>query len=362
MIIDPWSSQNVKDYSKLRDEFGIEPFKPLLKRIKNPTILMRRGVIFGHRDFDRILDAIENKEPWAMMTGLMPSGKFHLGHMMLAQQIIDYQKMGGKIFLCVADIEAYNVRKKSLEELREIAINEYLINYIALGLKPKNCDFYFQSDRSVPYYRLASTLARRVTFNEMKAIYGQISPAKIYSALIQVADILHPQLPEYGGPKPVVVPVGVDQDPHLRLTRDLASRSKEEYGFIPPSSTYHMFMKGINGGKMSSSNPSSYIALTDSPEEARRKIMRAFSGGGATLKEHREKGGNPEVDVACQYLTFIFEQDDKKLEELIEGFRKGEIISGELKGYLADKVEKFLKEHQKKRELAKRKVEQFLKG
>ena len=126
MIIDPWSSQDIKDYAKLRDEFGIEPFSQLIRKIKDPSLLMRRGVIFGHRDFGRIIDAIEKRKPWAMMTGLMPSGKFHLGHMILAQQIIDYQNRGGKIFLCVADIEAYNVRKKSFEELRETAINEYL--------------------------------------------------------------------------------------------------------------------------------------------------------------------------------------------------------------------------------------------
>lgn len=369
MKIDPWSSQDVKDYGKLLDDFGIEPFAPLLKRIRNPMLTMKRGVIFGHRDFGRISDAMNKRERFVMLTGLMPSGKFHLGHKMVADEIIYLQENGSRTYLIVADIEAYNMRNKSLEELREIAINEYLVNYIALGLKPKNCDFYFQSERSTSakksnaYYRLIGMASKRVTFNEMKAIYGEITPEKITSVLTQVSDILHPELPEFEGICPVVVPVGVDQDPHIRLSRDVASRMKgnKEYDFIPPSSTYHIFMKGIDGGKMSSSNPNSYIALTDTPEEARRKIMRAFSGGGATLSEHRKNGGNPEVDVACQYLTFMFEPDNRKLTNMIDGFRKGDIISGDLKGYLADKVGKFLKNHQKKRELAKRKVEQFLK-
>ena len=369
MKIDPWSSQDVKDYGKLRDEFGIEPFAPLLRKIKNPSLLMKRGVVFGHRDFGRIIDAIDKNNKFVMLTGLMPSGKFHLGHKMVADEIIYLQEHGARTYLLVADIEAHNMRDKSLEELREIAIDEYLVNYIALGLKPKNCDFYFQSDRSTSarksnaYYRLIGMASNRVTFNEMKAIYGDISPQKMMSALTQVSDILHPELPEFEGKCPVVVPVGVDQDPHLRLTRDVASRMKgnNEHDFIPPSSTYHVFMKGVNGGKMSSSNPSSYIALTDTPEDARKKIMRAFSGGGATLAEHKKHGGNPDVDVACQYLTIMFEPDDRKLRNMISGFRKGDIISGDLKGYLADKVVKFLKEHQKKRELAKRKVEQFLK-
>ena len=42
---------------------------------------------------------------------------------------------------------------------------------------------------------------------------------------MQAGDILHPQLDEYGGLRPIVVPVGIDQDPHLRLTRGLASKT-----------------------------------------------------------------------------------------------------------------------------------------
>ena len=83
-----------------------------------------------------------------MMTGLMPSGNFHLGHMILAKQMIFYQKLGAKLYIAVADLEAYNARGMSLEELRKVAIDQYLINYIALGLNPKNCDIYFQSERS----------------------------------------------------------------------------------------------------------------------------------------------------------------------------------------------------------------------
>jgi tryptophanyl-tRNA synthetase len=330
---------------------------------------MRRSVIFGQRDFGRVADAMSRKEKFVMLTGLMPSGKFHLGHKMVADEIVYLQEHGATTYLIVADIEAYNMRGRSLEELRSTAVEEYLLNYIALGLKPKDCDFYFQSARSTSakksnaYYRLIGMASNRVTFNEMKAIYGEISPEKIMSVLTQASDILHPQLPEFEGRCPVVVPVGVDQDPHIRLSRDIASRMKGngEYDFIPPSSFYHVFMKGLNGGKMSSSNPSSYIALTDTPEEARRKIARAFSGGGATLAEHKKNGGNPDVDIACHYLTFMFEPDDRKLGNIISGFRNGDLTSGDVKGYLGDRVEAFLKQHQKKRELAKRRVEQFLK-
>lgn len=360
--IDPWKSIEVKNYEQLMKNFGIEPFGSVLKKLKNPHLLMKRGIIFGHRGFDLILKAIKKKEDFAMMTGLMPSGKFHFGHMILAQQMIYYQQLGAKLFICVADIEAYNMRKIPMEKLRETAIEEYLVNYIALGLKPKNCDFYFQSDRSVPYYRLISMLGRRTTLNELKDIYGDISPAKIVSVLTQVGDILHPQLEEYGGPKPVVVPVGIDQDPHIRLTRDIAQRVKNEFKFFLPSATYHKLLPGLKGGKMSSSDPFSYISLTDTPEEVKTKIMKyAFSGGGNSIEEHRKYGGNTDVDVSFQYLRFIFEPDDKKLQKIKEDYESGKMLTGELKSIVIEKIQKFLIEHQKKREKAKDKIHLFLK-
>lgn len=366
--IDPWGSQSFKDYDKLLSDFGIKPFSSVLRKISDPHMVMRRGVVFGHRDFERIADRIKKKEEFVMMTGLMPSGKFHIGHKMLAEQIIYYQNLGAKIFLCVADVEAYNMRKASIEDLYNTAINEYLINYIALGLKPKNCDFYFQSSRSSDgtkagaYYRLASMISKKTTMNEMSAIYGELTPGKIMSVMTQVSDILHPQLPEFGGPKPVVVPVGVDQDPHLRLTRDLAARFHSEFSFVPPSSTYHEFMPGLKGGKMSSSDPYSYIALTDDTETVKEKIIKhAFSGGGNNLKEHRKNGGNPDIDVAYQMLYMMFEPDDKKIRKIHDEYKSGKMLTGEMKNITIEKITRFLKDHEKKRKRAVRMVDKFLK-
>jgi tryptophanyl-tRNA synthetase len=367
--IDPWGKMDIKDYGKLSKEFGIEKFEPLARKLPEPHISMRRGVVFGHRDFSRILEYIIHRKPYAMMTGLMPSGKFHLGHRMLAEQIIYYQNHGAHVYLCVADTEAYNMRINSLKELRKTAIEEYLLNYIALGLKPKNCDFYFQSDRtrdakkSNAYYRLIGMVSKRVTSNEMEAIYGELSPGKIMSVLTQVGDILHPELEEYGGPKPVLVPVGVDQDPHIRLTRDLAARFAKagEFKFILPSSTYHEFMTGLKGGKMSSSDSTSYIALTDTPEQVKEKIMKyAFSGGRGSVKEHREKGGIPEVDVSYQMLYMMFEPDDNRIKKIHDDYKSGKLLTGELKQILIEKIQKFLVEHKEKREKAKDKVREFL--
>jgi tryptophanyl-tRNA synthetase len=363
--VTPWEVKGKIDYDKLIKEFGLKELKGL-PEIFQKNVLFRREIIYAHRDFAQIVEAIEKKKPFAMMTGLMPSGKFHFGHKMVADQIIFYQKLGAKVYLAVADVEAYNSRLPNLKELREIAIKEYLTNYVALGLDLKKCDFYFQSkrsqegERSNAYYSLANMLARHATFNEFKAVYGEISPGKMASSLLQAADMLHPQLPEFEGKIPVVVSIGADQDPHLRLARDLSQRIKE-FKFTKLSSTCHKFMPGLKGGKMSSSDETSYVSLTDTPSEAAKKINKyAFSGGQATVEEHRKKGGNPEIDVAFQMLRYGMEPDDEKLEKIYQDYKSGKLLSGELKKILIEKVSVFLTEHQKRREKAKKEVEKFV--
>lgn len=364
-IINPWETKGDVDYDKLIKEFGIHPLKEL-PEIFNKNVLFRRKVVFAHRDIQRILEAIKEKKPFVMMTGLMPTGKFHIGHMLLVQQMILYQKLGAKLYIAVADLEAYNARNQSLEDSRKIAIEEYIKNYIALGLKPENCEIYFQSERSKEqkkanaYYRLQNLLARYATFNEFKAIYGEISPGKMLSALLQAADMLHPQLKEFEGPIPILVPVGADQDPHLRLARDISQRIKNPK-FMQLSSTYHFFMPGLFGGKMSSSDINSYIALTDSPDEVKRKINKyAFSGGKDTLEEHRKLGGNPDIDISFQYLKYLFEPDDKKLAKIESDYKLGKLLSGELKAITIEKINSFLKEHQKRRKDAEKQMDRFI--
>ena len=363
-VFNPWEVKGNIDYNKLIKEFGISPLKTL-PEIFNKELLFRRKIIFAHRDIQQILESIKNKKKFVMMTGLMPTGKFHLGHMILAKQMVFYQKLGAKIYIAVADLEAYNARNQPLKQSRKIAIEEYISNYIALGLKPENCDIYFQSERSNnakkanAYYRLQNILARHATFNEFKAVYGEISPGKMLASLLQASDMLHPQLPEFENVCPVLVPVGIDQDPHLRLARDISKRIKSEK-FIQLSSTYHFFIPGLKGDKMSSSDPNSFISLKDSPNEVKNKINKyAFSGGQPTAEEHRKKGGNPDIDVSYQYLR-ILEEDDEKLQKIYDDYKSGKLLTGELKKIAIEKINSFLAEHQKKLKQAKKQVDKFL--
>jgi len=367
MIVTPWTVEGDINYERLIKEFGIQPLRKL-PDVFEKNVLYRRRVVFAHRDFDKIIRAIDQKKKVVMMTGLMPSGKFHLGHMLLAQQFVFYQKLGVKLYIAVADLEAYNARQKTTEELREIAIDQYLLNYIALGLKPENVDFYFQSERSKDakksnaFYSLAGKFARYATFNEFKGVYGEITPGKMSSSLLQAADMYHPQLKEFEGPNTFTfIPVGIDQDPHIRLARGMANRMKD-YTFTSIASTYHTFLPALNGkGKMSSSKESSFIAMTDDEKTVENKIKKyAFSGGRTTVKEHREKGGNPDKDVSFQYLKMFFEPNDKKLENIYNSYSSGEMLSGELKQILIEKINVFLKAHQKNREKSKKLLDKFI--
>ncbi|MBM4249151.1 MAG: tryptophan--tRNA ligase [Euryarchaeota archaeon] len=222
MRIDPWATARVADYDRLLKEFGIDRFDS--SKLPNPQRLFRRGIVFGARGFDLIQGAIDARRSFAVLTGLMPSGPMHLGHKMVLDQAMYLHSVGGDLFVAVADIEAYATRGLSLEKAREVAIEEYIKSYIALGLPKKRCQVYFQSTRKA-VKDLAYRAGRKVNFSTMKAIYGmddQTNMAHMFAPLVQVGDILHVQLEEYGGPRPTVVPVGIDQDPHLRLTRDIA--------------------------------------------------------------------------------------------------------------------------------------------
>lgn len=226
--LDPWGAVFVDDYSKLFDEFGISSFDKILPLIDKPHPYMRRKIIFGHRNYDSVLRAMQEHRPFAVMSGFMPSGRAHFGHMMVMNEIIWHQQQGGDAFAAIANMEAHAVRGISWSKCRELGINEYILSLIALGFEP-NGHIYFQSD-NFKMRNLAFELAAAANFSEVSAIYGfsgETSIAHMESVMAQSADILHPQLEEYGGPKPVVIPVGADQDPHIKLTRDLAYRMRK---------------------------------------------------------------------------------------------------------------------------------------
>ena len=244
--LDPWGAVYVDDYSKLFDEFGISSFDKILPNIDNPHPYMRRKIIFGHRNYESVLRAMKEHHPFAVMSGFMPSGRAHFGHMMVMNEIIWHQQQGGDAFAAIANMEAHAVRGISWSKCRELGINEYILSLIALGFEPTG-HIYFQSE-NFKMRNLAFELAAAANFSEVSAIYGfsgETSIAHMESVMAQSADILHPQLEEYGGPKPVVIPVGADQDPHIKLTRDLAYRMRR---FLVERREEYVSIRGKSAG------------------------------------------------------------------------------------------------------------------
>jgi len=222
IALDPWGSSTVSDYRKLFEQFGIERFEEVLDEVPDPHYLMRRGVIFGHRDYRALTGAMHDDEPFAALSGFMPTGDPHIGHKLVFDELIWHQQQGGDVYGLIADLEAHSARGLSWEEIDEHTRN-YVLSFLALGFDPEDGELYRQStNREVQ--DLAFELGIEANVSELGAIYdfdGETDVSHMQSVVTQMADILYPQLDE---PKPTVIPVGPDQDPHVRLARDLAAR------------------------------------------------------------------------------------------------------------------------------------------
>lgn len=369
--LDPWSSTALleDDYSRLIKEFGIEEIDELSRQKLINNRFIRRKIIFGHRSLEDIFKAMEKKQPWAVMSGIKPSGPFHLGTLTTALEIVEFQKMGGKAYYCIADIESWEDNGIPYEEAGETSVDN-LADILALGLdpSPKKAYIWRQSKEDI-VKDVCFKVGRLLTQNMVNAIYGE-KPFGLYlAALIQVGDIILPQVLD--GAQPTVVPVGIDQDPHIRLTRDLTRRYYKEIEkdgkiiqqeFFLPGATYHKLLAGLDGSdKMSKRNPNSYFTFNESFESIEKKIKKALTGGRKNKKEQQELGGEPQKCMIYKILMYHFEDDDDKLAEDFENCVKGELLCGEHKRDCIEKVLKYIKEHRKKKEKLIDKAREILK-
>jgi len=333
--IDPWGSVLVEDYERIIEQFGLEHFDQ--KIFPDPNRLMRRGIVFAGRDLQRIATCIEEKKPYYVLTGFMPTNDhLHFGNKMVVEMVRYFQDHGAHTYILVADLEASAVRKVSLEEARKRALSFHIPAYIALGLDPAKTTFYFQSqNRDV--VQLAFTFAQKITLAEFKAIYGKADPSRIMSALTQSGDILYPQLKER---MPGIIPVGVDQDPHIRLTRDIVRRTKETKFFLP-SAIMCKYTPSLQGDLKMSSKPESCIELPED-DAIVKKIMRAISGGRSTLEEHRRLGGEPEKCMVFELLKQHLIESDDELQKIYDEYKSGRMTAGEIKQLAARKMTAFM--------------------
>jgi tryptophanyl-tRNA synthetase len=366
-VVTPWEVHGKVDYVKLMAKFGTEPIdEALLTRMRSHTgelhFMLRRGTFFTHRDMNFILDEWEKGNKFHLYTGRGPSDHIHIGHLVpwvFTKWLQD--KFDVKFIFQLTDDEKFLFYEDlSLNDTHSFAIQNAL-DIIALGFEPKKTEIIIDTDNAKTFYKIALPIAKKITYSTVKASFGFDNSMNVggifYTSFQAVPAVL--ESVRQGRNVPCLIPHAIDQDPHFRLARDVLPR----LGFYKPASIQCIFVPPLSGpqGKMSASDPNETIYVTDEPKVVERKIKKyAFSGGQPSIPEHREKGGNPEIDVSFQWLKIFFEPDDKKLENLEQDYRNGDLLTGELKDILIEKINTFLTYHRAEREKAQDKLDQYL--
>jgi len=362
--VTPWEVEGDVDYKKLVREFGVSKIdEELLKRLKKHTgelhFMLRRGVFFAHRDLDFELKEKE-KNNLFLYTGCGPSGPIHIGHAFVWKFTKWLQdKLNLDLWFQFTDDEKFLFKNKSYEEIQKW-LYENMLDVIAIGFNPEKTHFLIDTKHASLIYPEAIKVAKKLTVSSVKSSFGLSDSSNIGQFFYTSIQAVPAFLPSVIRKKKMacLIPHAVDQDPHFRLTRDILPK----LGYYKPASIQCLFLPPLVGssGKMSSSEGQA-ILLTDSPKEVKSKINKyAFSGGQATIEEHRKKGGNPDIDVSYQYLRMFFEPDDKKLQKIHDDYKSGKLLTSELKSILIEKINAFLKKHQENRKKAKNKIDKFL--
>ena len=364
MQVTPFEVSGDIDYKRLVEQFGTQEIDDkLLERIKKHTKelhpYLKRKIFFSHRDLNWILDEYEKDNKFFLYTGRGPSEKVHLGHITVWKFTKWLQdKFGADLWFQMTDDEKFLFKPKlTLDETNKLAY-ENALDIIALGFDPKKTHIFSDLDYSKTLYREALKVAKKLTYSTVKATFGfkdDYNVGQIFFTSVQSVPCFLPSVLE-GRNIPCLIPLAIDQDAHFRIARDIMPK----LGHYKPAIIHQKFLPALTGsGKMSASEGVT-IYTTDSPEEVKRKINKyAFSGGQDTVEEHRRKGGNPDIDVSYQWLRF-FEDDDSKLKKIYEDYRSGKLLTGELKLILIEKLNDFLKEHQAKREKARKVIDKFM--
>ena len=299
-----------------------------------------------------------------VFSGVQPSGILHLGNYLgTLAQWLEMQNQYNCIF-CVVDYHAITVKQEPKELNRRIL--DVVKIYLASGINPEKAVIFQQSDITA-HTELAWILncasARIADLNKMtqfkeksrlplRGTSGQgvgkepASPAGrsvsvgLYDyPVLMAADILLYNTD--------LVPVGEDQVQHVELTRTLAERFNRDYGqvFKVPEAAVRKQGARIMGlddptKKMSksASSPANFIALTDTPEVAEKKIKRAVTDSGKEIKFDEKKPAIANLMTIYSLLSGI---SIKELEAEYQG--KG---YGDFKNDLAEVVSKFLREFQ----------------
>jgi tryptophanyl-tRNA synthetase len=232
-----------------------------------------------------------------VLSGMQPSGLLHLGNLLGALE--NWRKLQDQYecYYFIADWHALTTNYADTSKLRTY-VKEMVIDWLSAGLDPEKAVLFQQSlvpEHAVLHVLLSMStplpwLERVPTYKE-KMDQIQDREMNTYGFLgypvLQAADILI-----Y---KAHFVPVGIDQLPHLELTREIGRRFDQLYGEIfpepQPLMTEYPKLPGTDGRKMSKSYNNT-INLSDSPENITKKVMAMVTD---PARVRRNDPGNPDV-------------------------------------------------------------------
>ena len=283
-----------------------------------------------------------------ILTGLKPTGDLTLGNYIGAIKQMKDLEDKFESYLFVADLHALTTHQDP-NELRE-RIKRFVGMYIACGVSPDKHMIYIQSENEfIPaiswilecntYYGEAS---RMIQFKEKSKENANFTVGLLTYPILMAADILYCDA-DY-------VPVGIDQKQHVEIARDIAERFNKKYGevfnlpdFYPIESGEKIYDLKDPSKKMSKTeeNPTGVISLFDSPEDAKKKIMKATTDSLGIVKY------DPENQAGISNLLTIASVLENKTISDIEKEFVG-IGYGDFKKYVGDVVANFLSEIQAK--------------
>jgi len=358
--VTPWDVEGNVNYNRLIEKFGTERIDDELRQriIQNAGenhLYLKRDFIFSQRDLDKVIEDYEEGEDFFLYTGIGPSGKMHIGH------IISFyftkwmqQKFDVNVYIQVTDDEKHWDRGMSFEEIEKHA-QENIREIAAVGFNPEKTFIFRNREYMGNMYDAVVKIANKINNSTAQSVFGFEGSTNIgmnFWPAVQCA-------PTFFENKRCVIPAAIDQDPYWRIQRDIA----EKLGYEKTAAVHSKFIPALTGpeGKMSASKPKTAIMLDDDPEVVEEKVKKhAYSGGGDTLEEHREEGADLSVDVSYQWLHSLLLEDEERIREIAKSYSEGEMLTGEIKEILIEELNEFLEEHQKRKENAEEKVEKMM--
>ncbi len=360
-VVTPYEVRGKVDYDRLRELFGTQELSAeLLARLRSLAggelhPLLSRGIYYSHRDLAPLLEAHAAGAPFFVYSGRGPSGPLHLSHLAQFDLCRWFQeRLHVPMYIQITDDEKFWSRAGLTREETLRWGLENLYDILALGFEPKRTHVFFDSRSIAALYPLAIRVARKITYSSVKAVFGLEPSANIgwifYTALQTVPCFW----PSWAEEKTVrcLIPCGIDQDPHFRLTRDIA----EGLGYPKPALLHSRMIPGLLGEAAMSttgSSEDSALFLNDPPKTVERKVRNAFTGGRASVEEQRRLGANPEICSIWALWRSRFADSDEQLARLTADCRSGALLCGDCKGQLLERIHAFYRTHAERREKAK---------